>query len=227
MTVAQTYLLLAREPKLVFHHVRLRRLSRKAFAGWSTTHTPRWWEYPWIVGRVRRYGSGGAAADFGAGRSPVPLALADLGYRTSVVDPDTLEGEYDNEWHFTDYTRWGIETIKAGMEDPVFEPGSLDIAVSVSVIEHIPAEQRRRGLHQIAAALKPDGVAVLSLDLMPDGKHLWNRVVDEVEPLDIHGTVEDFIGECAAAGLRVIERRTCPIRLPHLVVEAFVLTKAR
>src|SRR4051794_33030304 len=105
LVLAHTYLVLARNPPLLLSHLRLRRLSRQAFDGWSTTHTPRWWEYPWIVGQVAEHGSGGTAADFGAGRSPVPLALSALGYRTSVVDPDTLEGQYDNEWHFTDYSR--------------------------------------------------------------------------------------------------------------------------
>lgn len=202
-------------------------MSRRAFDGWSTDHKPRWWEYPWIIDEVRKRGGGGTAADFGAGKSPVPLALADLGYRTFVVDPDTLEGRYGNEWDFVDYRRWGIETKKAGMEDRVFEAGALDVAVSVSVIEHLPAEKRRLGLHEMSAALRTGGLAVLSIDLMPDGKHLWNRIVDEIEPLSEHGTVDEFVSECEQAGLHVVERKPCPIRLPHLRVEAFVLTKIR
>ncbi|MDT4936922.1 MAG: hypothetical protein QOG80_593 [Pseudonocardiales bacterium] len=203
----------------------MRRLSKKAFNGWATTHRPRWWEYPWIVREVRRRGGGGKAADFGAGQSPVPLALAELGYETFVVDPDTLEGKYDNEWNFVDYGRWGITTIRAGMEDAVFEPGTLDVAVSVSVIEHLPADARRRGLQQIYTALKPGGLAVLSVDVLPDGIHLWNRVEDEIESLDVHGTVDDFMNECEAVGFSILQRSACPITVPHLRVQAAALVR--
>ena len=216
---------LARDPRLVPGHLGLRRLSKSAFDGWATSHVPRWWEYPWVLREVRRRGGGGVAADFGAGKSPVPLGLARLGYRTVVVDPDTLQGRYGNEWEYIDYNRWGIETIKAGMEDRVFEPGSLDVAVSVSVIEHLPAEARRRGLRQIHESLKPGGLAVFSLDLLADGVHLWNRVVEEIEPTTEHGTMPEFLDECRAAGFRLVVRERCPIRLPDLRVEAVVLLK--
>jgi SAM-dependent methyltransferase len=155
----------------------------------------------------------------------MPLALADLGYHTYVVDPDTLGGKYGNEWDFVDYGRWGIETIRAGMEDPVFEAGTLDVAVSVSVIEHLPAEARRRGLEQIYSALRPGGIAVFSVDVLPDGINLWNRVEDEVEPVSVHGTVEDFYAECEAAGFRLEERASSPVTVPELKVRAVVLTK--
>lgn len=168
---------------------------------------------------------GGRAADFGAGKSPVPLALADLGYVTFVVDPDTLGGKYGNEWDFVDYGRWGIDTIRAGMEDRVFDPDSLDVAVSVSVIEHLPADARRRGLAEIYRALRPGGLAVFSVDVLPDGINLWNRVEDEVEPIDVHGTVDDFVAECAAAGFQLETRVNCPVTVPHLQVQAMVLRK--
>ena len=217
---------LSRDPQLLRDHLRLRRLSKKSFNGWATSHRPRWWEYPWILREVaRRASNGGRAADFGAGKSPVPLALAELGFTTYVVDPDALAGKYGNEWDFVDYGHWGIETFRAGMEDRVFDADSLDVAVSVSVIEHLPANARRHGLTEIYRALRPGALAVFSIDVLPDGTNLWNRVEDEIEPVEVHGTVEDFFAECMAAGFHIEKRATCPITVPGLEVRAVVLSK--
>ena len=76
----------------------------------------------------------------------MPIALANLGFDTIVVDPDarTLLGRRaGNEWDFFDYGRWGVRTERAGIEDSVFTPASLEVAVSISVIEHLAAEQGR------------------------------------------------------------------------------------
>lgn len=210
----------------------LLRTSALAFDGWFTRHPTRWWEYPWVrrevavrVGAVRK-----TAADFGAGKSPIPLALQRLGLECSVVDPaqlEELEGKSrGNEWDFVDYSRWGIKTHRAGMEDKVFAPESLGVAVAVSVIEHLPAESRRGGLSRIGDALEAGGYAVFTVDLCRGSRFLWNRIVDEFEPTDVHGTVDDFLNEAHAVGLCLEHFERCPIRTPELEAVGMVFRKA-
>jgi Methyltransferase domain len=201
-------------PSLALSSIRLQRTSRRAFAGWMTNHRSRWWEYPWVLDRARSCATGGKAADYGAGTSPVPIALRQLGLDVNVVDPDaeTLLGRrVGNEWDLFDYQQWGISTVKAGVEDPVFDSGSLSLAVSVSVIEHIPAATRRQGFTRLADALDDGGALVVTIDLLPGTNYLWNLVESEVEPREEHGTIDDVLTEAASVGLRAVERARCPV----------------
>ncbi len=116
------------------------------------------------------------------------------------------------EWEWTDYGRWGIETVRAGIEDAVVPPGTLGFAVSVSVIEHLPADVRRTGLRQLATALEPDGVAVLTVDLVGNSGSLSRWCLgQEVEAAARHGTIDDLIREAAEVGLALDVRTQCPL----------------
>ena len=219
------------DPRLAVDAVRVRRISRQAFGGWVAANPNRGWEYPWVLRHVRKLGAGVTkrAVDFGAGKSPVPIGLVRLGYDTDVVDPDSepvLGRRYGNEWDFVDYAPWGITTHRAGMEEQLFDADELGVAVSVSVIEHLPAELRRLAIREVARVVEPDGLIILTVDVQPGGsQQLWNRVVDEIEPLGVHGTVDDVVDEAAACGLslRLIER--CPIPESESAVVGMILRK--
>ncbi len=175
---------------------------------------------------MAKYGTAhGEAVDFGAGKSPISILLADLGYVTSVVDSDQLESEFANEWEWVDYGKWGVKTHRAGMEERIFPEASLSVAVSVSAIEHMRAEMRRQAITEIARALKPQGLAVLTVDVIPNSDNLWNLVVDEIEPIDDHGTIHSFVAELEDAGLRLMRRTACPLTAGDSLVEGFVLIK--
>jgi hypothetical protein len=209
----------------------MQKLSRDCF-GWTTSQPTRWWEYPWVLREVERCleGRQKTAADAGAGRSPMPIALVGLGLETVVVDPDSqgLTGRtVGGEWDWTDYRRWGVKTRRAGMEEQISEPSSLGFVVSVSVIEHVPRAIRKEGLRQIAAALEPDGAFVLTTDLIRNTRQLWNRMLDEeVEAPDVHGTVEDLVDEAAACGLQLQRQELCPISTDRIDVLGLVFRKA-
>ena len=211
---------------------RMRQISRDAFGGWVSTNRNRAWEYPWVLNQVRRRRTGltKVAVDFGAGRSPVPIGLSRLGFVTTVVDPDSeavLGRRHGNEWDFIDYTTWGIETHKASMEEPIFDEDSLGVAASVSVIEHLTAEVRRNAIRELARVVEPGGLVVLTVDVLPGGsRHLWNRVVDQIESLEVHGTADDVIQEAAACGLSLIRSERCPIADAETSVVGLILTKA-
>lgn len=221
-----------RDPNLTRRCWELQRLAQRSFGGWATHHRTRWWEYPWVVDRVERHLAGRTltAADFGAGRSPIPIALAGLGLATTVVDPDSakqMNKRGGGEWAWTNYRRWNVKTLATGVEDAtVFAPSSLGVAVSVSVIEHLPAEVRRVGLRNIADFLEPGGIAVFTLDLARDTNLLWNRILGhEVEPFDTHGDLDTFVAECKAVGLEVVESTPSPLRDDRVDVHGFVLRR--
>lgn len=218
---------------MVFQSQHVIHLSSSAFGGWFTNHRTRWWEYAWVRREIldRATEVKSAAADLGAGKSPIPLVLTKAGFQCTVVDRAQLEelegSSRGNEWDFVDYTQWGIRTIRAGMEEPLFPAESLGLIVSVSVVEHLKAETRRLALQRIAAALEPGGYAILTVDLLPGSRNLWNRVVDEIEPVEAHGTLDEFLAEAAAAGLWLERLEYCPVRIPTLDAVGLVLKKER
>ena len=207
-------------------------ISRKSF-GWTTPHRTRWWEYPWILREVEKRldRRSMTALDAGAGKSPMPIALAALGLQTTVADPNSQEMTGKNsggEWDWTDYSPWGVETKCAGMEEQLFEEGSLGVAVSVSVIEHIPAKVRRAGLRALSDALEDGGVLILTVDLVRGSRQLWNRVLDiEVEDLKVHGTVEDLIAEAGSCGLNLVHQELCPVSTEHHDILGLVFERLR
>lgn len=221
-----------RDPRLGLECWRLQELARHSFKGWATPHETRWWEYPWVVAQVRqrREGRTATAVDFGAGRSPIPIAVSRLGLATSVVDPDSvtqMNKTTGAEWKWTDYGRWGVRTIRAGVEDPtLFQPDSLGFALCVSVIEHLPAEVRRAGIKNMATFLEPGGVAVFTVDLVRGSSQLWNRVLgEEVEPLEQHGDLNTLIDEARETGLRLEESARCPMHDRRVDVHGLVFRK--
>ena len=205
-------------------------ISRDSF-GWTTPHRTRWWEYPWILREVERRLAGRTmtALDAGAGKSPMPIALTNLGLKTTVADPDSQKQtgkSSGGEWDWTDYSPWGVDTQCAGIQDKVFEDGALGVAVSVSVIEHIPAQIRREGITNLARALEMGGLMVFTVDLVKGTRKLWNRVLDiEVEPLEIHGSVEDMIEEARGVNLHLVHQELCPVSTEHHDILGLVFEK--
>jgi hypothetical protein len=78
--------------------------------------------------------------------------------------------------------------------------------VSVSVIEHLPAQDRRALLGSLAGRVRRHGLLVLTVDLVRGTDDLWNRSLGEVVDADSpHGTFDDLVAECSEAGFSVTE----------------------
>ncbi|MGD0899281.1 MAG: class I SAM-dependent methyltransferase, partial [Thermoguttaceae bacterium] len=182
------------------------RLSRARF-GWFTRHLPRAFEYPWILAQFPfRWGK--RVLDIGAGVSPLPLQLAATGARVLTVDSSPLvrqpgrDQQQWNEWGYLDYAALDprIESHNCDVLQLDLPAGSLDAIYSVSVIEHMPAAIRRGILRAAAEWLKPGGLLLLTVDLVPGQSQLWNLSEGQVvEPAERHGDLAAMEGELGEA----------------------------
>jgi 2-polyprenyl-3-methyl-5-hydroxy-6-metoxy-1,4-benzoquinol methylase len=203
---------------IVHRHPSPLRLAELRLRAWTTTgfypdHAPRLWEYPAVVDAVlARLRSGRSLVDVGAGVTPLAPFLTRLGYAVDTVDPSPLRrpwppGPRCNEWGFVDYAAVGLARRSWNCTvDALPARRRYDGAVSVSVIEHLPADDRRTLLRELAGRVRRHGLLVLTVDLARGTDDLWNRSLGEVDDADSpHGTFDDLVAECGGAGFRVTE----------------------
>jgi len=117
--------------------------------------TPWNWSSRWVIERAGLTGTQ-IACDLGAGDNPIlRKALAAGTRRAYLVDnyllPDaaTLAPP--------------LHRVEADMRCLPFENACMDVVLSVSVLEHMPADHRRKAMVEIARILKPGGRAVLTI----------------------------------------------------------------
>jgi len=187
---------LTKRPDLLRH---LADLSRETF-GFYTCHFPRAIEYPWVAEKLESLRPGQRALDLGAGLNPLPLFLARRGVSVDTVDshPMIRIPPIDpswNEWGFYDYSRVHPNLHSHQQDALTFEPDSpVDVVYSVSVIEHMPRATWEGILARCRQWLAKNGRLVLTIDLVPGTKSLWNYAEGKVvEPVDIHGNIDDFV----------------------------------
>ncbi len=204
--------------ELVDRHPHPLRLAQLRTSAWTSTgfypnHAPRLWEYPAIADLVTELlPPGSRIADIGAGVSPLSPYLTGLGYVIDTIDPSPIRRVWPtrpdwNEWDFLDYAAAGLacRSWNCALHEL---PGTstFDGCYSVSVVEHLPASDRRALFVEIGARLQPGGVAILTVDLVRGSDGLWNRNRGlEVEPAERHGSFPLVMAEISAAGFALIK----------------------
>lgn len=192
--------------------LRMRALSSELLR-FFPNHTPRLWEYPNVAEEIKgRAAPGGRVLDIGAGVSPIVPYLERAGFRVLALDPSENHRNYPieddcNEWGYLDYAKAGLATESANCEVADLDENELFAAAySVSVVEHIPADDRRRLFADVAKRIEPGGWLVLTVDIVRETDELWNRSSGEVvDPDGFHGSFSDFIEEIRAVGLTPVE----------------------
>ena len=189
------------------------RLVGQDTLGFFPDHAPRLWEYPVAAGLVVEHlPAGSRLVDVGAGVTPLAPYLTRHGYVVDTVDPSDIRRQWPpaqdwNEWGFVDYAEAGLGnrswncTLGELPESTVF-----DGALSISVIEHIPATDRRALLVDIARRLRIGGLMVLTVDLTRGGFDLWNRNRGQVVDDRRHGTFQDVIDEGVSSGFELLRK---------------------
>lgn len=204
-------------------------ISRKEF-GWFTKHLPRSFEYPWVAAHIEQP-AGKKILDIGAGVSPLPLYFAAKGAKVTTVDFSPIirekgKGEKTwNEWGFLDYhtLHSGIDSHNCDVCTLEFPKRSFDVVYSVSVLEHVPAEARRRIFSRIAEWLRPGGDLLLTIDVHPLTQVLWNRNQGmTVEEPTIHGTLAGMVHELRGEGFSLVARQSLR-DLPQTAVDCIFL----
>lgn len=189
------------------------RLVGRDTLGFFPDHAPRLWEYPVAAGLVMEHlPAGSRLVDVGAGVTPLAPYLTRHGYVVDTVDPSDIRREWPpardwNEWGFVDYAEAGLgnRSWNCTLGD-LPETTAFDGVVSISVIEHIPATDRRALLRDIAQRLHLGGLMVLTVDLSRGGFDLWNRNRGQVVDARRHGTFQDIIDEGAASGFELLRQ---------------------
>jgi 2-polyprenyl-3-methyl-5-hydroxy-6-metoxy-1,4-benzoquinol methylase len=184
-------------------------ISRFYF-GFYTSHYPRVFEYTWILENVLEVGEIKTAIDLGAGVCPIPIALSEEGIKVYTVDGHEKIRNTDtksswNEWGFLDYSyiNSNLESHNLYFQDFNLNQ-KVDLVYSISVIEHMPAKVRRSILKKASMLLKIGGLLLLTIDLVPNTKKLWNLNEGKVvEDEKAHGTVTSFKKELKKYGFVV------------------------
>jgi len=173
--------------------------SREAF-GFFPNHYPHTINYPWVTERLEKLPPGARVLDIGAGISPLPLWLANRGCFVETVDGHrivrTLPATDDwNGWGFFDYQQLHQKITSHQCAAEVFTPAfEFDVIYSTCVLAHLTRQARCTTLGNCREWLRPKGVLLLAIDLIPSSDFLWNRVEGrEVEPLLSHGTIHDLL----------------------------------
>lgn len=193
--------------------------SREYF-GFYTQTSIRCIEYPWMFEKAALHaGSGARALDIGSGLSPLPIMLAQAGIRVDCVDshPRVMTDEPRagwNEWGFIDYAPMHPNLRSFHTDILLFKPeAAYDVVYSVSVVEHMPRPVWERTVELAAGWLKPGGLLVLTVDMIPQSMDLWNMSEGRLVDAENHGTIESLGRKMQQAGLTLEEafiRRNIP-----------------
>lgn len=182
----------------------------RSFFGFYTAHFPRVFEYSWILHKLESKKLN--VLDIGAGVCPLPLCLAMTGWNVVTVDSHNLvrdlakKGDW-NEWGYLDYSHFN-EKIKSFNTDfgSFNSEEKFDVIYSVSVIEHMPALNRRKIIKKAARLLNNGGLLLLTVDVVPNTDEIWNLSENkQVENARKHGKLENLKKELSRAGFELVE----------------------
>lgn len=131
-------------------------------------YAARTWEYPFALlnaelsPRMR-------CADVGCGMTAFTVYLKQVtGCHVIGVDPDVFDAGIRYKGHGVSrefIRKTGLQVVQSGMEELPFPSATFDRVFCLSVIEHLPADVVRRGVQEIARILKPEGRAILTVDV--------------------------------------------------------------
>ncbi len=145
-------------------------------------YASRLWEYPFAI-LAADLTPGMKVADIGCGMTAFTIYLKDVaGCDVTGIDPDIFD---EGNKYFTHgvsqefMQRTGLRILKGDFEAIPIETNSQDRVFSISVMEHVEPEVRRKGIQEIARILKPGGRAIITVDMSMTGFEL-NRPLDLV-----------------------------------------------
>lgn len=143
-------------------------LHRLATAAGDLKDVQRPWALKAVLGAVP---AGSAVCEIGAGEPLVAGALADLGYRVTVVDPydGSGNGPTDLARYRAAYPRVRIIDRHFAADVPGLMPGELDALYSISVLEHLDDAALAAVVAGGRRFLRPGGRQIHAIDFVAAG----------------------------------------------------------
>ncbi len=129
-------------------------------------YASRMWEYPFAILSAELQ-PGMRCADVGCGMSPFTIYLKDVA-KCKVAGVDPIKGKVDYRkfgvsHKFIEQTK--LEIIEGKAEKIPAPSNSFDRVFCLSVIEHLPLSNAKKGMQEIARILKPGGRAIITVDV--------------------------------------------------------------
>jgi SAM-dependent methyltransferase len=143
------------------------------------------WEYPWLWLQLEPLSSRRPRLiDVGSEQSPLPWFLATRGYQVTVSD---VKANYWSSW------QKASRSLSVSVEKKILDSqrmdlptASLDVYLSVSVIEHVP--NKVKVISEAARVLRPGGILVMTFDVCEPGMGMtfpeWNGRALTMEEFD-------------------------------------------
>ena len=204
-------------------------------------YASRLWEYPWAI-LAAELSPGLRCADIGGGTTPFPLYLREI-EKTDVIiiDPDVGGSQED---HYLGHgltqsfiRKANLKVLPDSMENISLPDESVDRVFCISVLEHIrSAHVWQKGLREMARILRPDGLAIVTVDLNAgnfyihpfdilrySGLILSGRI-DLRMPSHRFGRMPEYLADIDVFGM-VLKKAESPITLPYLVKKRFYYSK--
>jgi SAM-dependent methyltransferase len=171
---------------------------RGPFAHQTNAETRRF-EYPWAYQQINACGRHLNIVEIGGGLAGMQFVLASEGHAVTNVDPGGADA---SEWGFRPERHAYLARLFKGaatliarpLEEADLPDKSADVVVCLSVLEHLDPDSLAKCLGAVRRIIKPQGVAVLTVDLFldlvpfsstPTGR--WGRNVDVREVLELAG----------------------------------------
>lgn len=130
--------------------------NRRDCRRYGCQETPWNWGSHWVLERAGLTGRE-TVVDLGAGENPILLpALRAQAGRAVLVDSEFLPGSNLGS---------NIDRVMADIGNLPLANESIDVAISVSVLEHLSLDRRDAAMREIARVLKPGGRAALSIGI--------------------------------------------------------------
>ncbi len=143
-------------------------------------YAARMWEYPFAIISSELYPNM-KCLDIGCGMTPFTIFLKEIAKVDIIgLDPDIFPSGIKYKGHGVSHEfikKTSLRIEKGTIENIPFENSSFDRIFCISVIEHLPPDIARQGMFEIARVLKPNGRAILTVDV-----NLWSEIS---RPLDL------------------------------------------
>lgn len=147
--------------------------ARGAFA-WQTNNSIRAFEYPWCAEQIARLEGPLRILDIGGGLGGMQWHLAGEGHTVVNADPGlAAQGrgfELDAETHarVSRALAAPVELVSAPVQTADLRPGSFDVALSISTIEHFSPPDLAALCSHLPRLLRPGGRLIITVDLFLD-----------------------------------------------------------